>query len=91
MVENRAHPRIPISTEVTVRSPKIGSRTARTIDVSDGGVLVQFPGCPFVLGDAVSVQVNSLEDAPLLQGVVVRVKADEFALAFMPVEDGETG
>lgn len=89
MVEKRAHPRIPVSTEITVSHARFGTAAARTVDVSEGGVLIQFPGCPFAVGDQVSVQVSSLEDAPLLQGTVVRVQADEFAVCFHLIDDAE--
>ncbi|WP_045226845.1 PilZ domain-containing protein [Methyloterricola oryzae] len=90
MVEQRAHPRIPVSTEVTVSHARFGTASARTVDVSEGGVLIEFLGCPFAVGDQVSVQVSSLEDAPLLQGTVVRVRSNEFALRFDPSDDEES-
>jgi len=89
MVEQRAHPRIPVSTEITVRHVRFGTASARTVDVSEGGVLIEFPGCPLVVGDQVSGQVSSLEDAPLLQGTVVRVRGDEFAVRFHLADDEE--
>lgn len=85
MNERRQYQRIPVMMEVSVHHPRFGSTMARTVDVSDGGLLVSLPGVPYQVGDQISVQACGIENAPVLKCTVVRIGEEGVALSY--VED----
>jgi hypothetical protein len=78
-----------MTTPVTVNHPVLGRKTGRTVDISDGGVGVALPGCGYAVGDTVSVQASTMDDAPIIEGVVVRVTEEGIGIRFSEQNQAE--
>lgn len=55
-----------------------------TVDVSEGGAFVEITGHSLGVGDVITIQVASMEDAPLVTAQVMRLAPDGIGVAFAP-------
>lgn len=82
MIEKRQHPRLPLSMQVKIEHPEAGSRIATTENISDGGLFVKLADPQFLIEDKISVQACDMEDAPVVQGRIIRVEQEGIGVAF---------
>jgi hypothetical protein len=92
--EKRRHERIPISVEVELSGPGLGTMLVPTQDLSEGGVFLCLPRerCPPV-GTVIQMRINrSFGDGdppPTVAARVMRVTAEGAGVMFLP--DGDSG
>ncbi len=84
MSNKRQHERIAFPAEVKIMHPDFGAISARTRDMSDGGLFVFVDVNPGLqVGARVTVQAQDINaEAPLVKATVVRVEASGIALMY---------
>ena len=84
MTDQRQHRRTPMSAPVKLTVGDSGSLDVTLRDLSEGGVFLKIGDAPPPpLGSLVTVQVQGLPDAPLVQARVVRVEDEGIGLMFL--------
>lgn len=84
MNEKRKHIRTAFSADVKVMHAAVGELKLTMRDMSDGGVFLYSADLADIpLGALVQIQALDIEDAPLLNAVVVRREATGIGLQFV--------
>ena len=94
----RGHIRHPLSASIKISHPTIGEKIVKTKNVSDSGLflLVEPTEMP-PMGEIIQGQIQGIEDAPVVQMVIVRTEKEGLGLRFIEsfapreTESGETG
>jgi hypothetical protein len=86
----RRHERYPVTIEVELVDPAIGTLIVQTKDLSDGGLFLRLGARPWPrIGAVVTVRVKETGDGatpPLLRARVVRMTAEGIGVEFLPGE-----
>lgn len=83
MSDKRQYLRTAFPAQIKLMHASFGSVSVKSRDMSNGGVFLYTAGMvELPVGAEVSVQVEELEDAPVVVAVVVRVEEDGIALRF---------
>jgi len=84
MNEKRKHVRTAFSANVKFMHASVGELDLKMRDMSDGGVfLFSTDLADLPLGEMVQIQALDIEDAPLLNAIIVRRETDGIGLQFI--------
>jgi len=84
MSEKRKHIRTAFSANVKFMHASVGELDLKMRDMSDGGVfLFSSDLADLPLGEVVQIQALDIEDAPLLNAIIVRRETDGIGLQFV--------
>lgn len=84
MDEKRKHIRTAFSANVKFMHASVGELDLKMRDMSDGGVfLFSTDLADLPLGEVVQIQALDIEDAPLLNAIIVRRETDGIGLQFV--------
>lgn len=84
MNEKRKHIRTAFSANVKFMHASVGELDLKMRDMSDGGVFLFSTGlADLPLGEVVQIQALDIEEAPLLNAIIVRRETNGIGLQFV--------